>query len=120
MSNATLSRGLQCVLGILAVLGDGVAGIGDNGNVNKMRMSFTGGNPACNSVVVAYEMLQDANVRLVVLDSKGAQVIDRQMGRTAAGMHQSEVNLRDRSDGSYYVSVFANGNPITKKLVVKH
>jgi hypothetical protein len=120
LNNGTISWGLQLDIAILAVLGDGVAGIGDNGSVNNMRMSFIGSNPAQNSVVVAYEMLQDANARMVVLDSKGAQVVDQQLGRTAAGLHQSQLNVSEWSDGTYYVSVFANGNPITKKLVVKH
>lgn len=79
-----------------------------------------GRNPATNSITVAYEMLQAADARMLVLDGKGAHVFEQHIGRTAMGLHQTDLNVSDRSNGTYYVSVFANGNPITKKLVVKH
>jgi hypothetical protein len=120
MSNGTVSWGLHVDLAILAVLDDGFAGIHDNGAVNNMRMSFIGSNPASTSIEVAYDMLQDANARMTVLDGKGAKVIDQQLGKTLAGQHQITLNVSEWANGTYYVSLFANGAPITKKLVVKH
>ncbi|MBK8580366.1 MAG: T9SS type A sorting domain-containing protein [Flavobacteriales bacterium] len=105
---------------IWPVIGDGIAGINDNATVNNMRMSFIGSNPADKNITVAYEMLQAANARLIVLDGKGAKVVDQKFGQTATGMHQSELNVSEWSNGTYYVSILANGNPITKKLVVQH
>ncbi|MGV9013969.1 MAG: T9SS type A sorting domain-containing protein [Flavobacteriales bacterium] len=120
MGNTQLGWGLHLDFGILAVLGDGIAGINDIATVNNMRMSFIGSNPADKKITVAYEMLKAADARLLVLDGKGAQVVDQQLGRTATGLHQSDLNVSDWSNGTYYVSVIANGNPITKKLVVQH
>lgn len=107
-------------MAVYAVIGDGVAGINDLGAVNNMRMSFLGSNPASNSVVVAYEMLQSADARLTVLDGKGAKVIDQQLGRTAVGQHQTTLDVSSFANGTYYVTLFANGTPLTKKLVVQH
>lgn len=119
-TGSSLSWGQQLDFGIIAVIGDGVAGIDDAATVNGMRMSFLGGNPASTNVIVAYEMLQDANAQLVVLDGKGAKVVDRQMGRTYTGNYQTSLDVSSWANGTYYVSLYANGNPITKKLVVKH
>src|SRR5690606_34846995 len=107
-------------MAIYAVIGDGIAGINDLSAVNNMRMSFIGGNPATNNVVIAYEMLQSADARLTVLDGKGAKVIDQQLGRTAVGQHQTTLDVSSFANGTYYVTLFANGNPLTKKLVVQH
>lgn len=120
MSNATDSWGILFDFGILAVIGDGVAGINDLATVNHMRMSFIGGNPANSSVIVAYEMLESADARLTVLDTKGAKVADLQLGRTAVGEHQTTLDVSSYSNGTYYVTIYANGNPLTKKLVVQH
>ncbi len=120
MGNSTSGWGLHVDFGILAVLGDGVVGIHGVAAVNNMRMSFIGSNPASNSVIVAYDMLQDANARIMVLDAKGGKVVDQQLGRTVAGQHQTTLQVSDWADGTYYVTIFANGAPITKKLMVKH
>lgn len=120
MSNATLSWNVKFDLAIFAVIGDGVAGINDIATVNNMRMSLIGSNPADKKITVAYEMLKAADARLLVLDGKGAKVVDQQLGQTATGLHQSDLNVSDWSNGTYYVSVIASGNPITKKLVVQH
>lgn len=112
--------GLQIDMAILAVLDDGFAGINDPGSFNNMRMSFISSNPANDNVTVAYEMLNDANSRLTVMDGKGAKVIDQQLGRTAQGQHQTDLDVSDLTNGTYYVTLFANGNPLTKKLVVQH
>lgn len=105
---------------VLAVIGDGVAGINDLATVNNMRMSFIGGNPANSSVIVAYEMLESADARMTVLDAKGAKMMDQQLGRTPAGEHQTTLDVSSYSNGTYYVTIYANGNPLTKKLVVQH
>lgn len=120
MGNTVQGWDFHADFAILAVIGDGVAGINDLGAVNNMRMSFLGSNPASNSVVVAYEMLQSADARLTVLDGKGAKVIDQQLGRTAVGQHQTTLDVSSFANGTYYVTLFANGTPLTKKLVVQH
>ena len=118
--NAPQGWGLNCDLFMLAVIGDGVAGINDLGTVNNMRMSFIGSNPANSSVIVAYEMLETADARLTILDTKGAKVADQQLGRTAVGEHQTTLDVSSYPNGTYYVTIYANGNPLTKKLVVQH
>ena len=120
MSDTTVSWGIHFDMAIFAVLDDGFAGINDVGSFNNMRMSFISGNPATSNVTVAYEMLESASVRLVVMDRKGAKVVDQQLGNTTQGEHQSTLDVSNLANGIYYVTLFANGNPLTKKLVVQH
>ncbi len=120
LGNAPQGWSLNADLAVWAVIGDGIAGINDLGTFNNMRMSFIGGNPANNSVIVAYEMLESADARMIVLDAKGAKVMDQQLGRTAVGEHQTTLDVSNYPSGTYYVTISANGNPLTKKLVVQH
>ncbi|MGB3526078.1 MAG: T9SS type A sorting domain-containing protein [Flavobacteriales bacterium] len=120
MGNAPQGWDLHADFAIFAVIDDGTAGINDLGTVNNMRMSFIGGNPANSSVIVAYEMLESADARMTVLDAKGAKMMDQQLGRTPAGEHQTTLDVSSYSNGTYYVTIYANGNPLTKKLVVQH
>ncbi|MFT3885590.1 MAG: T9SS type A sorting domain-containing protein [Flavobacteriales bacterium] len=105
---------------IAVVIGDGSAGIDDVATVNGMRMSIQGANPANTDVIVAYDMTQSANTHLVVMDAKGAKVVDRQLGRLSTGRGQTTLNVADWANGTYLVSLYADGSPITKKLVVSH
>lgn len=107
-------------IAVYAVIGDGAAGIEDAGAVNNMRMSIIGANPANQQVTVAYELLQSADARLTVMDGKGAKVVDQQMGRTGAGEYRTDLDVRNYADGTYYITIFSDGMPLTKKLVVKH
>lgn len=120
MGDTVQGWGIHFDFFIFAVIGDGVAGINDLATFNNMRMSFVGGNPANSEVTVAYEMLKDANARLTVMDGKGANVVDQQLGRTPQGQHQTTLDVSGLANGTYYVTLFANGNPLTKKLVVQH
>lgn len=120
MSNADSSWGVKCDFFMLAVLGNGVAGIHNPGAVNGMRLSIVGGNPATSAVTVAYDLQQAANARLLVIDTKGAKMVERELGRSLIGQHQTDLNVANWGNGTYYVSIIADGRPITKKLVVQH
>lgn len=120
MGDTTQGWGFHADFLILAVLGDGMVGINDLASFNNMRMSFVGSNPANSNVTVAYDLLEGANTRLMMMDSKGANVFDQQLGRVAQGEHRTNLDVSNLANGSYYVTLFANGNPLTKKLVVQH
>lgn len=120
MGDTTQGWGFHADFAIFAVIGNGVAGIDDLASFNNMRMSFIGSNPATDNVVVAFDMLKDANTRLTVMDGKGSKVFDQQLGRTAQGQHRTTLDVSNLANGTYYVTLFANGNPLTKKLVVQH
>lgn len=120
MSNPDSSWGAALDFAMLAVLGNGVAGIHDAAAVNNMRLSIVGSNPATSSVTVAYNLLQAANARLLVIDTKGAKLVERELGQSLIGLHQTDLDVANWGNGTYYVSIIANGRPITKKLVVQH
>lgn len=112
--------GAQWDIGVLAVVDAGSVGINDTERVNGMRMSILGGNPAAANGQLAYDLEHDANSRVVVIDTKGARQFEANLGHMSRGEHRMDLNVADWANGTYFVTVFANGYPLTKKLVVQH
>src|SRR5690606_8443520 len=93
--------------------------VGEGSWVNNMRMSIIGGNPATDNVTIRYESRDDAAMNLHIFDGSGRTVVQQDLGNRAAGIHNYEVNTSTWNAGVYYVTLSANGQPMTLKLVKK-
>jgi hypothetical protein len=107
-------------LAIFPVVDASSVGIGEMGSLNGMRMSFLNGNPANNVVNIGYEVENDATMEFVVFNAKGEQVLIQTIGNRAAGGYQLSFDVNSWADGTYYCTMKANGQPLTKKLIVRH
>ena len=93
--------------------------VGEGTWVNNMRMSIIGGNPATDNVTIRYENQNDAAMNIRIFDSAGRTVVQQDLGNRAAGLHNYDVNTSAWNAGVYYVTLSANGQPMTLKLVKK-
>ncbi|MDQ3100542.1 MAG: T9SS type A sorting domain-containing protein [Bacteroidota bacterium] len=94
-------------------------GVNDGTWVNNMRMSFLGGNPVNENVIVKFENQMDAVMGLQVIDAAGRIVLQQDLGNRSAGLHTYELLTNNWNAGVYYVTLKANGQPMTLKLAVK-
>ncbi len=109
--------GLSIDIAVIPVFSPSIVGVTDGTWVNDMRMSFIGGNPARDNVTVRFENQQDAVMGLHIIDAAGRTVLNQDLGNRAAGMHNYDLNTNSWTAGIYYVTLRANGHPMTLKLV---
>lgn len=107
-------------MAMLAIIDANATSVGSNDRLNGMQMSFIGGNPASNNVQLAYDFERSAQAHLRIMDITGATVLDKNLGRAAQGEHRMDLNVSNWANGTYFVTLFADGKPLTKKLVVQH
>lgn len=116
---AAWSPMLNVDLCIFALLDNNSVGINEVGSLNGMRMSFINGNISNGTTLMGYDVVTDGRMELVIHNSKGQVVNERNFGVQGAGSYQHTINTSDWSAGVYYVTVKNNGQPLTKKLIVE-
>lgn len=112
--------GVSWDMAVAVVIDAGSTNVGSIDRVNGVQMTLLGGNPATSNVQVMYDLEDAAKARLVVMDMKGARVVDTDLGRTMSGEHRMDLDVANWANGTYMVTIFADGLPMTKKLVVQH
>ncbi len=76
-------------------------------------------NPAVNEANVSFELTNASDVTVTVTDLAGKVVYTNNLGTTAAGKHNVEINTAALAGGIYTVNFNANNTVVTKKLSVK-
>lgn len=110
--------GLNSDFAIGAVLTPSSVGVGESAWLNGMQMDILGGNPTTDGFTVRYAVRDAADMRLSVIDGMGRKLVDQSMGQQN-GEHMMDINTQNWAAGTYFVNVFANGRPITKRVVVQ-
>ncbi len=104
---------------IMVVIDNSTIGIDEIGSMNNMRMSFLNGNISNGSVDLAYDVVESGLMALMVLDTKGQIVHEQAFGNQAAGRYTHTFSTEGWAAGQYYVTLRNNGQPLTKKMVVR-
>lgn len=76
-------------------------------------------NPAVNEAKVSFELTNAADVVVTVTDLSGKVVYTNNLGNTAAGTHNVEINTAQLAGGVYAVNFNADNATVTQKLVIK-
>ena len=76
-------------------------------------------NPTSSDARVSYNLLQNGNVRLSIVDAVGqlSQVLFE--GNVAAGEHNVDIDSSKFAAGIYFVSLELNGRKTVKRLVIQ-
>jgi hypothetical protein len=75
-------------------------------------------NPATGAATLRFELLERANVRVVVSDLAGRMVRRIEQGPLEAGGHAVAVNVSDLPQGYYLLQVHANGQVMSRGFTV--
>lgn len=94
------------------------AGINDTGFFNGIKMSQSQPNPAGAETTIQYELQNNANVTFELYDVLGKKVLSMNEGAQNKGKHNINLTTEKIASGTYYYSLKADNNRITKKLVV--
>ena len=94
------------------------AGINDTGFFNGIKMSQSQPNPAGSETTIQYELQNNANVTFEMYDVLGKKILSLNEGAQNQGKHSINLTTEKIASGTYYYSLKADNNRITKKLVV--
>jgi hypothetical protein len=103
---------------IWTVVDTSSAGINDAGFFNGLKMSQNQPNPAGSETTIQYELQNNANVTFEMYDVLGKKVFSMNEGAQNQGKHSINLTTEKVASGTYYYSLKADNNRITKKLVV--
>lgn len=112
------TSGFNTDFAIGVVLTPSAVSVGESAWLNGMQLDILGGNPTTDGFSVRYAVRDAADMRLSVIDGMGRKLVDQTMGKQS-GEHTLDINTQNWAAGTYFVNVFANGRPITKRVVVQ-
>ncbi len=100
------------------VIDDNSASIDDQGFFDGIKLGQNQPNPAGSETTIQYEIQNNANVTFEMYDVMGRKVLSMNEGAQNKGKHSINVTTERIASGTYYYSLKADNNRITKKLVV--
>jgi Domain of unknown function (DUF4397)/Secretion system C-terminal sorting domain len=97
---------------------------GDGGNpVTALRRQATDfsiyPNPVADNIFVEFDLKNESNVQLQVLNTSGQVVINEQKGRMDKGFQQANLDVKNLTSGLYFLRLSENDVISTKKFVVR-
>ncbi len=75
-------------------------------------------NPANGSTIFNYNLLNNSDVAFNVYDITGKVVYTENLANQSVGAHRLDINTTELADGIYFYSMTANGQKVTRKMVV--
>ena len=106
-------------IAIFAVIDENFIGVESLEFFNGMKLSQNNPNPMNGNTVIQYELEKyTTSVELEIFDVQGRKAVVINEGEKAAGRHSISIENTKLAAGTYYYSLKANGNRLTKKMVV--
>jgi hypothetical protein len=106
-------------IAIFAVIDENFIGVESLEFFNGMKLSQNNPNPMNGNTVIQYELEKyTTDVELEIYDVHGRKAVVINEGEKAAGRHSISIENTKLAAGTYYYSLKANGNRLTKKMVV--
>lgn len=103
---------------IWPVVDNSSASIDDEGFFDGIKLGQNQPNPAGSETTIQYEIQNNANVTFEMYDVMGRKVLSINEGAQNKGKHNINLTTEKLASGTYYYSLKADSNRITKKLVI--
>lgn len=109
---------LDIDLAIWPVVDNSSASIDDEGFFDGIKLGQSQPNPAGAETTIQYELQNNANVTFELYDVTGKKVLSLNEGARNKGKHNINITTEKIASGTYYYSLKADNNRITKKMVI--
>ena len=101
------------------VVDKGTTGIDSPYFIEGLKMSQNRPNPVVDHTYIDYVLENNSKtVELVIYDANARLVFKAEQGSQAAGQYSIKVNTENFASGKYYYSLSADGNRLTKKMII--
>lgn len=112
------SWGVQIDMAFLPVIDNSTADIKEHDFVNGIRMEAFP-NPAVHTVNLDYQIQNNADVTIKVMDMSGKIVKTVELGNKTAGEYNTSFSVEDLNAGMYFYLLEANSKRLAKKMMIK-
>ena len=85
---------------------------------NNLNLNQNAPNPANGSTTFNYTLLNNSDVAFNVYDITGKVVYTENLANQSVGAHRLDINTTELADGIYFYNLTANGQKVTRKMVV--
>lgn len=109
---------LDIDFGIWAVVDNSSSGIEDENYFQGIKADCYP-NPAVDVANIVFDLENASKVSLEIYSVTGQKVFAVDKGQLVQGRHTVDVPVYNMESGTYYYSINANGNRLTKKMVIK-
>ncbi len=96
-----------------------IVGVRENKASNIASVSQNYPNPFSQNSTVQVNLTQKANLKLVVTNLIGQQLMQIDRGNVAAGMHEFVIDGSKLGNGIYFYTVYAGKESVTRKMIVE-
>ena len=93
-------------------------GVEEDTAMPRTRLHQSVPNPTAGSATVTFDLARASEVRLVVFDMLGREVVTLVEGRREAGRHEVTIQGEGLAPGVYFYRLAADGTSITRRMVV--
>jgi len=90
---------------------------GIKNQVNNFEIVGAYPNPFLNTIMLQFNLFSSASIQIRLYDISGREVYLGDLGLQAKGLHMQTIKLPVLPSGNYELSIIANGEQYTKKLV---
>lgn len=85
----------------------------------SLEVSQNQPNPATGTTKIGINTTKVADLRIEVANLAGQNVLTINQGKANAGTHIVDINTSDLKAGVYFYTVYANGEKVTRKMIVQ-
>jgi hypothetical protein len=96
-----------------------ITGIGDNKPGFAGNVSQNYPNPFSQNSVINVEVTEKTNLKLIVTNLVGQQVMQMDRGDVPAGKYQFKIDGSKLGNGVYFYTVITGNGSVTKKMVIE-
>lgn len=110
------------IFGVMSKWDLGLPPVGIEEGVNEssaLNVSQNYPNPANGQTIVRAELLEASTLSLEVSNMVGQTVLKMDKGNTNAGSHAFSVDVSQLDAGTYFYTVIAGENRITKRMIIQ-
>jgi hypothetical protein len=93
-----------------------ITGIEKNGSAKTQLNLYP--NPSSQETTVEFNLIENSNVAVYVVDITGKELIRENLGTMVQGNHRTMLDVSNLAKGIYFVNISVNGNVTSKKLSV--
>lgn len=95
-----------------------VTGVSDNELAKNVTLYQNIPNPANGSTLIKYDIQKTSDINLSIYDVTGRKIFEKSQNDVIAGSHKMNIDVSNFSKGAYFYTLTANGNKVTKRMII--
>jgi hypothetical protein len=96
-----------------------IVGVSENESQSIASVSQNYPNPFSETSTIQVNVVEKTDLKLVVTNLLGQQIMQIERGKVAAGLHEFVLDASRLGNGIYFYTVYAGKDSVTRKMIVE-